>query len=236
MAVACVVVNAHCSEINVNLAGSVCAVDDGEDAFGAGALTDELRGKGERSGGGDVGEGDDFGSWRHAFPQALNEFLWRGERHGHGVIDVFHAALLKVEPPGIVDRAIFVIRGENLVSWFKLQGACNDVNAVGGIRHKDHLICWRVEIGGQFFLRCQHQVLGAATDKVNGVAFQFALPLLIFFKDGARACAEAAVVEKDNIVFDQELAGEFGQREGKLGCDFRIHAGMRLLSSRMADW
>ncbi len=73
-------------------------------------------GKIERGGRRDVRKGDDLRARGDALPEAIYKFLGRGDRQRNRVVDVFHPTLVKVEMPGVVDGAIFVVGGEDFVA------------------------------------------------------------------------------------------------------------------------
>ena len=70
---------------------------------------------------------------------------------------------------------------------------------------------------------------------MNGIRFQFSLPMLIILKDGPWHGAEAAVVEIDDIRVEQVLVGQMGRGSesdmGRLSYIFKSDSAARNFSA-----
>src|SRR4051794_17142601 len=126
-----------------------------------------------------MGKGDDFRARCYALPETINKGFWSGKRQRHGVIDVLDPTLIKVKMPGVVDRSIFMIGGENFIAGFQLQGAGDDIDAMCSVWHKDELRFGCAEKSRQFATRLAQEAIRAPAQKINRVTFQFPLPSLI---------------------------------------------------------
>ncbi len=137
MEVAGIDIDAKRVHIERNLPRGVRAVDDGQDASFPGTLADQLDGQGERGWRGDVAHENSFGALGNLRPERFDDLLVRGGRQGNVVADKAGAHLVQEPVPGHGAGAVFVVGGENFVTFLELEGADDEIDAPGGVRDVD---------------------------------------------------------------------------------------------------
>ncbi len=201
-------IRAEGRQVERNLSRRVRAVDDSQDARGAGAGTNGGHWKGRRRGRGDVAEEDDPRARRDGCPQALNKFIGRGKRQGHGHAHNGEASLPAHVAPRPLARAVLMVGRQHLVAWPQPQRAGYDVDAEGRVGHVDQVIGRGAEVVAQRCARRGQIVADVAAEKLYRLLFQPALPRLIGVEDGPRRRAEGAVVEKHHAGVEQEFVSQ----------------------------
>src|SRR5690606_22403234 len=123
------------------------------------------------------------------------------------------AGMPTIEAPGAIHSPILVVAAQDLVAWLELERTGDNVDAVGGIGHKDNVLLYSAEVAGQHLPRLFQQFGYTAPQKDHRVGCQLTLPLLIDLKDRTRASAETTMVEKGDIGIEQVLFGQMWQRQ-----------------------
>lgn len=111
MTIAGIKIGVNFSQIQWQLTGCMCAVNDGINPRLARPPTNFCDGEDEGGGRSQVADSNDFGARCDGTPEAFHESLWRGHGEGHGVADIGRACFLADELPKQIHRAIFVISG-----------------------------------------------------------------------------------------------------------------------------
>jgi hypothetical protein len=103
------------------------------------------------------------------------------------------------ELPGGVAGAVLQVGGQHLVAGLQVQRARDDVDAGGGVGHEDQVVGACAEEASQPPTRFAQQRGRAAAEEVHRVAFHLAAASLAAPPSPARAGAERAVVEEDQV-------------------------------------
>src|SRR5205807_2550563 len=120
------------------------------------------------------------------------------------------AALLADELPGPVERAVLVVRGQDLVPRPEGQGPGHHVHAGGGVGHVDDVIWGRAEERRERLARLPHQIAEPVVEELDGLPFEFQLPALVGIEHRPRAGPERAVVEVDDVGAQEKELPEAG--------------------------
>lgn len=112
--------------------------------------------------------------------------------------------------------ADFFHRGESFVSGLQgqslvvAQAAGDHVDRRGRVGEVNDFVCVRAEVGCERSAGVGEEVGGAASEKFNRLALEFALPALVFVEHRFWTCAEGAVVEEDDVGVEEEQMPEEG--------------------------
>src|SRR5438132_9647581 len=121
VAVAAIEVSFQPRQVDVDLPRRVRAVDDRPDASLPGSRNEPLDRQGYRRGRGDVAEKQDARAGRETGPHRFDHLVgvadWQWQRLDHQ----FGLAVLRHEGPRALERAVFVVGGQNLVAWLEWQ-------------------------------------------------------------------------------------------------------------------
>lgn len=101
-----------------------------------------------------------------------------------------------------------MVGGEDLVAGFERQGLGDDVEAARGVDDGSDIGRRCSEFGGDGFAGDAHEIVEAAAEEFDRLAFQFELKRLIGFKDRTWTGAERAVIEKSHVLAEEKLTGE----------------------------
>ncbi len=196
VAVPRVEIGAEGVEIQRNVAGSVGAVDEGENARFSCTAAEFRQGKNQGGGGRDVAQLEHPRSGSDLSPDALDELLrlkGQGDRHG----EIAGAGTAADVMPCVVAGAVLVIGGENLVPRHQRERPGHGVDAAGGVRDVDQIFGPGSDVAGEHLSRLSQQLGGAASQKLHGVFLHRSLPFLEDGENLLRTGAEGAVVQKD---------------------------------------
>lgn len=98
-----------------------------------------------------------------------------------------------------------MIGSQDFIAGFKLDLMRYQIDADGCVRHEDQPIHITMQIVRESGAGIIHQPVKAPTHELDRLAFQFALPVLVGFKDGDGGCPERPVIEERHGGIKQEL-------------------------------
>ena len=205
MQVAGVDVGVEGGQVQVDLAGGVRAVDDGEDAVRPRPCAEFGHGQDLRSGRGDVAQVDDARGRRDALPQLVDDGGGVGDGQGERPAYVARAAPGARRFPGVGARAIFMVGRQHLVAGLEVERARHDIDGKGGVVDEDEIFGAGVEVGSQVLPRGAQGRRGLAAEEAHGLALQPSLPLLVDREDRERRRAEGTVVEEGDVGVELEV-------------------------------
>jgi hypothetical protein len=111
--------------------------------------------------------------------------------------------------PGEVARAVLEIRRQNFVARLKVEGSRCDVHAGGRVLEEDEIVRRSTDESGELGAR-RLEDLGQALHEPHRLILELALPFLVSLEDDARAGAERAVVQVDDVRVEKEELSERG--------------------------
>ena len=190
VAVAGVDVRPELLEVERQLSGSVCAVNDREHAGCARSGTDLLDRKDKRSRRGDVADRD-----------RLRPRADRTRELARLCVD----ELRSHELPGARHRSVLVARRQHLVLRAEAERADDGVQPCGGVRNEHEVLGSGADESGKRRASLGQQIVEAATEKLRGVPLELALQLLVAGEHGYRTRSVAPVVEIDDTRIEQKL-------------------------------
>ena len=125
-----------------------------------------------------------------------------------------------------------MIGGKDLIAGFEIKRLGNDVQPQRGVGQPDDIFLGGAQFGGQRDAGHPHGLGQLATEELHWLGFELALPALIGLKDRARAGAEGAVIEENDILTEEELPRKiFGHVNGLSKSD-QAHRAVR----RQTGW
>ena len=157
-----------------------------------------------------MAEIDEPGARGDALPKLFDEGFGRLDGQGNGLADIFYAAVLAQELPGLIAGAVFVVAGQHLVAGLKGragaadQGAGDDVDAMRGVGDEDQVGGGGVEVNAQGLAGLLLQGCQFTPQEEHRLVFQAALPGLVNFENREGAGAEGAVVKEMDGGIEQE--------------------------------
>ena len=162
-----------------------------------------------------MAERNHFSAFADPGPDLLGNLKRVKDRQRDGLIDQQRAALLAIEAPSAVNRAILVIRAQNLIARFQTKRTRDDVQPVGDIGNEGKVIAGGVDERAQFFSGCGQQFRRPPAQEADRICLQLSLPVLIVFKHWTRHRAKAAVIQIDDLRVEQVLFSQMGKGQRK---------------------
>jgi hypothetical protein len=110
--------------------------------------------------------------------------------------------------PREVARAVLQIRRQNFVARLKVEGPRCDVHAGGRVLKEDEIVHRSTDESGELGAR-RLEALGQAPHEPHRLLLELALPFLVPLEDDARAGAERAVVQVDDVRVEEKELSEW---------------------------
>ena len=135
--------------------------------------------------------------------------------------------------PGEVDGTVLQVGRQHLVLRREPEGAGDHVHPGGRVRDEHEVVAARPEVVAQLRAHLRDQSVPAARQKLDRLALEFALPLLVLLEHRPRARAERAMVEEDDVRIEQELVSQVHRRTVAAS---RVESGCHVRDRRAAQY
>src|SRR5258708_26827377 len=131
-------------------------------------------------------------------PEFFLDLLGRKNGGGDRLLHVSKAPLLRKKAPGPVGGPIFMVGGEDLIPGSQIQRVRNDIQGDGYVLRIDQIIRLGTEVICQRFSRSVHELVMTTSQKLDGLAFELALPVLIRCKYASGRRPKRTMIEKND--------------------------------------
>jgi hypothetical protein len=125
--------------------------------------------------------------------------------------DVARASAATDPVPGEIAGAVLEVGGEHLVTPPEVEGARGEVDPGRRVLDEGEIGGGTAEIGGERCPCAVEEAGEAASQKVDRLPLELALPGLVGLEDRTRAGAERTVVEEGDLGVEEILAAELGR-------------------------
>ena len=151
------------------------------------------------------------GALRHGADDQVSRLL--GARTGEGNRDDHDpgARAFGGNPQDVPDGVVAVIGGEDLVPGLELERSRNRVDAGGGVRDEDEVLCVRPDECGERSARLIQGRFQVADEEGDRLALHPLAPGVLGRQHRSRRRAERAVVQERDARVERPVAGELGR-------------------------
>jgi hypothetical protein len=146
--------------------------------------TDQIRdGEKKRGKRRDVGNRDHSDRGIDPLSEGIENRPGGGGRKGERDLDQPRPGFLRKNPPHAIDRAVFMVSGQDRVAGADAQRPCHEVHPVGGVADKREIVRAGSQEAGEARPRATHLRPEVALQEVNRLTLQLALVLKSAFKN-----------------------------------------------------